>query len=88
MCSIVSTHPPNTPQVEEETTNKRGETTKVFVNTKLMTRQTYSLNDVEGDLTVRFVFLSFSFSFPFFLRFAFCYVLPSPFSAFCVSDLV
>jgi hypothetical protein len=40
-------------QVEEETTNKRGETTKVFVNTKLMTRQTYSLDGVEGDLTVR-----------------------------------
>lgn len=43
-------------QVEEETTNKRGETTKVFVNTKLMTRQTYTLDGVEGDLSVRFYF--------------------------------
>ena len=44
---------PNIHQVEEETTNKRGETTKAFVNTKLMTRQTYTLDGVEGDLSVQ-----------------------------------
>lgn len=39
-------------KVEEETTNKRGETSKTFVNTKLMTRQTYTLEGIEGDVTV------------------------------------
>ncbi len=51
-------------QVEEETTNKRGETTTTFVNTKLMTRQTYTLDGVEGDLSVsarRFVLSWFAF---------------------------
>lgn len=43
---------PKTWQVEEEVTNKRGETTKSFVNTKLMTRQTYSLDGVSGDISV------------------------------------
>jgi photosystem II oxygen-evolving enhancer protein 1 len=44
---------PKTWQVEEETTNKRGETNRQFVNTKLMTRQTYTLDGVSGDLKVR-----------------------------------
>ena len=33
-------------------TNKRGETTTTFVNTKLMTRQTYTLDGVSGDISV------------------------------------
>jgi len=33
-------------------TNKRGETSKNFVNTKLMTRQTYTLDGVSGDISV------------------------------------
>jgi len=41
---------PKSWQVEEVSTNKKGETVKEFVNTKLMTRQTYSLADVEGTL--------------------------------------
>lgn len=43
---------PSLPQVEEEVTNKRGETTKSFVNTKLMTRQTYTLDGVSGEISV------------------------------------
>lgn len=39
-------------QVEEEVAVKKGETVKEFVNTKLMTRQTYSLNDVSGSMAV------------------------------------
>ena len=43
---------PKTWQVEEEVTNKRGETSTNFVNTKLMTRQTYSLDGISGDISV------------------------------------
>jgi len=43
---------PKTWQVEEEKTGKRGEVKKEFVNTKLMTRQTYALDGISGDLKV------------------------------------
>jgi photosystem II oxygen-evolving enhancer protein 1 len=39
-------------QVLEETENKRGERKSEYVNTKLMTRQTYTLYGIEGDLSV------------------------------------
>jgi len=38
--------------VEEEQTLKSGAVKKEFVNTKLMTRQTYSLDQVSGDVAV------------------------------------
>ena len=41
---------PTSWQVEEEVSNKKGETTTNFVNTKLMTRQTYTLAGVGGNL--------------------------------------
>jgi len=37
-------------QVEEEVSDKKGKITKQFVNTKLMTRQTYSLDGISGTL--------------------------------------
>merc|ERR1712205_268057 len=37
-------------QVEEEVANKKGDVTKQFVNTKLMTRQTYTLDGISGKL--------------------------------------
>jgi len=37
-------------QVEEEVSDKKGKTTKDFVKTKLMTRQTYSLDGVSGTI--------------------------------------
>jgi len=40
-------------QVAEETEDKKGNTKKEFVNTKLMTRQTYSLDGVSGTLEVK-----------------------------------
>ena len=40
-------------QVEEEVATKKGETVKQFVNTKLMTRQTYSLDGISGSLEVK-----------------------------------
>jgi len=43
---------PKTFQVEEEKTNKKGESKKEFVNTKLMTRQTYTLEGISGSLAV------------------------------------
>jgi photosystem II oxygen-evolving enhancer protein 1 len=44
---------PKSFQVEEETENKRkGETKKAFIDTKLMTRATYTLTGIEGDLKV------------------------------------
>jgi len=43
---------PKSWQVEEEKTGKRGEVKKEFVNTKLMTRQTYALDGISGDLKV------------------------------------
>jgi len=42
---------PKTWQVEEEVANKKGDKSKVFVNTKLMTRQTYTLDGISGKLT-------------------------------------
>jgi len=44
---------PKSWQVEEEITVKKGEPVKEFVNTKLMTRQTYSLDGVSGSLEVK-----------------------------------
>merc|ERR1712167_477135 len=41
---------PKTWQVEEEVANKKGDVTKQFVNTKLMTRQTYTLDGISGKL--------------------------------------
>nr|A0A4Y1YTM1.1 RecName: Full=Oxygen-evolving enhancer protein 1, chloroplastic; Short=OEE1; Flags: Precursor [Chattonella marina var. antiqua]BBL54382.1 oxygen-evolving enhancer [Chattonella marina var. antiqua] len=43
---------PKTFQVLEETRNKKGELSKEFINTKLMTRQTYTLDGISGDLNV------------------------------------
>mmetsp|Transcript_4283 Transcript_4283/g.6057 ORF Transcript_4283/g.6057 Transcript_4283/m.6057 type:complete len:306 (-) Transcript_4283:408-1325(-) len=37
-------------QVEEEVANKKGDVEKQFVNTKLMTRQTYTLDGISGKL--------------------------------------
>jgi len=42
---------PKTWQVEEEVANKKGDVTKQFVNTKLMTRQTYTLDGISGSLS-------------------------------------
>jgi len=39
-------------QVAEEKTGKKGETKKEFVNTKLMTRQTYTLDGISGSIGV------------------------------------
>lgn len=44
---------PTTWQVEEEVGVKKGEPVKEFVNTKLMTRQTYSLDGISGTLEVK-----------------------------------
>jgi len=44
---------PKTFQVEEEVGVKKGEVKKEFVNTKLMTRQTYSLYGISGALEVK-----------------------------------
>jgi len=44
---------PKSWQVEEEVAVKKGEPVKEFVNTKLMTRQTYSLDGVSGTLEVK-----------------------------------
>ncbi len=44
---------PTTWQVETEVAVKKGEPVKEFVNTKLMTRQTYSLDEVSGTLEVK-----------------------------------
>jgi len=44
---------PKSWQVEEEVGVKKGEPVKEFVNTKLMTRQTYSLDGVSGELEVK-----------------------------------
>eukprot|EP01041_Mallomonas_annulata_P008504 gene8504-17537_t len=44
---------PKSWQVEEEVATKKGEAVKEFVNTKLMTRQTYSLDGVSGTLEVK-----------------------------------
>mmetsp|Transcript_23978 Transcript_23978/g.24223 ORF Transcript_23978/g.24223 Transcript_23978/m.24223 type:complete len:309 (+) Transcript_23978:49-975(+) len=44
---------PKSWQVEEEVATKKGEAVKEFVNTKLMTRQTYSLDGVSGSLEVQ-----------------------------------
>ena len=41
---------PKTFAVEEEVSNKKGEVEKAFVNTKLMTRQTYTLDGISGSL--------------------------------------
>lgn len=40
-------------QIEEEIASKKGETVKEFVNTKLMTRQTYTLDDISGSMEVK-----------------------------------
>jgi photosystem II oxygen-evolving enhancer protein 1 len=40
-------------QVEEEVSVKKGVTVKEFVNTKLMTRQTYTLDGISGSLEVK-----------------------------------
>jgi photosystem II oxygen-evolving enhancer protein 1 len=42
---------PKTWQVEEQVANKKGDVSKQFVNTKLMTRQTYTLDGISGKLT-------------------------------------
>jgi len=42
---------PKTWQVEEEVANKKGDVSKQFVNTKLMTRQTYTLDGISGKLS-------------------------------------
>jgi len=42
---------PKTWQVEEEVANKKGDVTRQFVNTKLMTRQTYTLDGISGKLS-------------------------------------
>jgi photosystem II oxygen-evolving enhancer protein 1 len=39
--------------VEEDVGTKQGKPVKEYVNTKLMTRQTYSLEGVSGDLEVK-----------------------------------
>lgn len=44
---------PKSWQVEEEVAVKKGQAVKEFVNTKLMTRQTYSLDGVSGSLEVK-----------------------------------
>ncbi|KAJ8904517.1 hypothetical protein NDN08_001035 [Rhodosorus marinus] len=44
---------PKTFQVEEEKTSRKGEVKREFVSTKLMTRATYSLAGVEGDLVAK-----------------------------------
>lgn len=44
---------PTSWQVETEVAIKKGEPVKEFVNTKLMTRQTYTLDEVSGDLEVK-----------------------------------
>lgn len=44
---------PKSWQVEEEVGTKKGVPVKEFVNTKLMTRQTYSLDGISGDLEVK-----------------------------------
>lgn len=44
---------PKTFLVEEEVSTKRGEVKKSFVDTKLMTRATYTLTGIEGPLEVR-----------------------------------
>lgn len=44
---------PKTFQVEEEVGIRKGEPVKEFVNTKLMTRQTYSLDDIVGSIEVK-----------------------------------
>lgn len=44
---------PTSWQVEEEVGVKKGEPVKEFVNTKLMTRQTYTLDGVGGDLEIK-----------------------------------
>jgi photosystem II oxygen-evolving enhancer protein 1 len=41
---------PKTWQVEEQVANKKGDVSKQFVNTKLMTRQTYTLDGISGKL--------------------------------------
>lgn len=46
-------------QVEEDTTDKKGNTKKEFVNTKLMTRQTYSLDGISGTMEQKDGKLSF-----------------------------
>lgn len=43
---------PKSFQVEEEVSQRKGETKKVFVDTKLMTRATFTLTGIEGDLKV------------------------------------
>jgi len=43
---------PKTFAVEEESTSKRGESKKEFVPTKLVTRQTYTLAGISGDIKV------------------------------------
>ena len=40
-------------QVEEEVADKKGNVKKEFVNTKLMTRQTYSLDGISGSMEQR-----------------------------------
>jgi len=44
---------PTSWQVEEETVGKKGEAKKELLNTKLMTRQTYTLDDISGTLEVK-----------------------------------
>jgi len=44
---------PTSWQVEEEVATKKGEVVKQFVNTKLMTRQTYTLEGISGSLEVK-----------------------------------
>jgi len=44
---------PTSWQVEEEVATKKGEPVKEFVNTKLMTRQTYTLDGVSGSVEVK-----------------------------------
>mmetsp|Transcript_18821 Transcript_18821/g.32637 ORF Transcript_18821/g.32637 Transcript_18821/m.32637 type:complete len:328 (+) Transcript_18821:163-1146(+) len=43
---------PKSFQVEEEKTTRKGDVTKVFIDTKLMTRATYTLTGIEGPLEV------------------------------------
>lgn len=44
---------PKTFQVEEEVAVRKGEPVKEFINTKLMTRQTYTLDGVSGSLEIK-----------------------------------
>uniref|UniRef100_A0AAU8MMD0 Chloroplast PsbO n=2 Tax=Chroomonas placoidea TaxID=173977 RepID=A0AAU8MMD0_9CRYP len=44
---------PKSFQIEEEVTKRRGETKKEFVDTKLMTRATYSLTGIEGPIVFK-----------------------------------